>query len=85
MLKQSQFSHRGRSFEVRAETTDNEIKVRLFENDRPASPVSYSVTIETAFDAKMRSFPLNLVDGLMELAEDDVTSDRLVLFDPFAK
>jgi hypothetical protein len=80
MLKSSNFSHDGKVYEVRAATIDNEIKVRLFEKDQLASPVFYSVTIETAFDAKMRAFPLDLVDELMTLMEQDTTSGRLRLF-----
>lgn len=80
MLRTSQFSHNGRNFEVRSAALDNEIKVRLFENGKPASPIVYSITIETAFDAQMRAFPLNLVDGLMQLMEDDTITNRLALF-----
>jgi hypothetical protein len=77
MLKSFSFSHNGRDFEVRAATMDNEIKVCLFEKNRLASPVSYNVTVETAFDAKTRGFPLDLVDELMALMEQDTISGRL--------
>jgi hypothetical protein len=80
MLKSSNFSHNGKIYEIRAATIDNEIKVRLFERDQLASPVFYSVTIETAFDANMRAFPLDLVDKLMALMEQDTVSGRLRLF-----
>src|SRR5271170_7472548 len=80
MLKQSEFSHDGRMFEVRAEVFDNEVKVRLFENGQHASPAIYSVTIETVFDAKMRGFPMVLVGGLMQLVQDDTVEGRLTLF-----
>jgi hypothetical protein len=60
--------------------SDNEVKVRLFENGQLASPVTYSVTIETVFDAAMRAFPMDLVVGLMHLAQSDTTEGRLTLF-----
>jgi hypothetical protein len=34
------------------------------------------VTIETALDAKMRAFPLDLVDELIMLMEQDTVSGR---------
>lgn len=80
MLKSSKFSHAGKTYEIRAETLENEIKVRLFENDQLASPVTYCVTIETNFDAKMRGFSLDLMDELMELMQQDTVSGRLRLF-----
>jgi hypothetical protein len=80
MFKQSKFSHNGREFEVRAEASDNRIKVRLFENDKLASPAVYGVDIETVFDAQISGFPLNLVHGLMALIEDDTVEGRLFLF-----
>src|SRR5579872_6824864 len=78
-LKQTEFSHNGRKFEVRAGLSGNEIKVRVFENGERATAVVYSVTIETVFDAKMRGFSLNLADDLMTLAERDVVEGRVPL------
>jgi hypothetical protein len=80
MIKNSHFSHDGKAYEIRAEAAANEIRVRLFEGETLASPVSYGVTIETAFDAKMRGFSTNLVDDLMVLMEQDTVSGRLKLF-----
>ena len=80
MLKSTKFSHNGKTYEIRAASLENEIKVRLFENDRLASPVTYGVTIETNFDAKMRGFSLDLVDELIELMQQDAVSGRLRLF-----
>jgi len=55
------------------------VKVRLYENNKLASPLVYCVNIETAFDAKMQSFPLDLVDGLMDLMKAETVSGRLKL------
>lgn len=81
MLNQhAAFSHDGRNFEIRTETMNNEIKVRLFENEKLASPIAYCVAIETAFDAKTSGFPLDIAEELVQLLEHDVTSGRLRLY-----
>lgn len=80
MIKTTQFEHDGRTFEVRAEAMNNEIKVRLFEGVKLASPVSYGLTIETAFDGQMSGYPLGLVDGIMDLLEHEVVANQIVLF-----
>jgi hypothetical protein len=77
MIKKSAFEYEGRSLEVRAAALDNEFKVRVFEGDRPVTKAVYSVAIETAFDAKMSGFPLELVDALMSLAEQDVLDGKV--------
>jgi hypothetical protein len=79
-MKRTQFTHSGRDFEIRATPLDNEVKVRLFEGNKPASPIVYSVSIETAFDARMRGFALDLVDELMHLMEHDTRAGRLRLY-----
>jgi hypothetical protein len=80
MLKRTNFSHDGKTYEVRAATIDDEVKVRLFEEDKLASPVFYTVPAETAFDAKVRAFSFDLVEELMALMERDTISGRLRLF-----
>jgi hypothetical protein len=79
LLKASKFSHEGRGFEVRAVQLDNEIKVQLFEGEKPASSVVYSVPIETAFDGQPRGFPLENVDRLMQRVEEETKAGRLQL------
>jgi hypothetical protein len=82
MIKSTQFSHQKRTFEVRATVDANEVMVRVYENDKRATPAVYSVTIETAFDAQVSGFPLNVVDGLMQMAEEDVKEGRVPIFGP---
>jgi hypothetical protein len=82
MIKSADFSHQNRKLEVRAVVEDNEVKVRVFEDGEPATRVIYSITIETDFDAKVTGFPLNLVDELMRVAEDDVKEGRVPLIGP---
>jgi len=79
MLKNDKFTYKNKTYEVRAEVENNEARVRLYENDKRASPLVYCVNIETIFDAKMRSFPLDLVDGLMELVKAETVSGRLAV------
>ena len=79
MVKSSSFEHGGRALEVRAIAADNEFKVRVFENGQPVTNAIYSVAIETAFDATMSGFPLELVDNLMEQAKQDVLDGKVGL------
>jgi hypothetical protein len=80
MLKRTNFSYDGRTYEIRAATIDDEVKVRLFAEDKLASPVFYTVPVDTAFDAKVRAFSFDLVEELMALMERDTISGRLRLF-----
>lgn len=77
MIKTSHFSYKGRSLEVRAASFDNEWRVRVFENEKRATPVEYSVMIETAFDGKE-----SLIDRLIQIARDDVKEGRVPLVNP---
>jgi len=66
---------------VGAISEENKYKVRVYENGKPVTAAVYSVEIEAAFDAKMRGFPLELVDELMQIAKDDVIEGRIPLTD----
>ena len=79
MIKSITFEHKGHKLEARAEATENEIRVRVFENNMQATPAVYRVTIETAFDGKITGFPLNFVDALLETAREDVEEERMPL------
>lgn len=72
LLREVEFSFEGRNLAVRAVVEDNEVKVRVFDGQRRVTNIVYSVTVETAFDAALSGFPLNIVDDLMALAERDV-------------
>jgi len=65
--------------ETRAEMIDNQVRISVFEGDQAATSVIYSVSIESAFDAQTRGFPMNLLDGLMNLATDDIVKGRVPL------
>ena len=78
-ITKSEFEYDERKLEVRAFVADNEFKVRVFENDVPVTGIVYTVTIETAFDAKVSGFSRDLIDELMALAESDVKTGRVRL------
>jgi hypothetical protein len=77
MIKSITFEHKGHKLEARAEATENEIQVRVFENDKQTTPAVYRVTIETVFDRKITGFPLNFVDALLETAREDIEEERM--------
>lgn len=79
MLRKKSFSHNGRDLEVRAVIEENQVKVRVFDGNNLASPATYSIGIETAFDAVARGFRADVVDELMDQAQTDITNGIMPL------
>lgn len=70
--KPKKFTFHDRQLQIKAMFDSDAWKVRVYEGDTPATGVVYSVSHETAVDAKMQSVPLDLVYQLMGLAQADV-------------
>ena len=71
MHKATTFEHGGNIYEVRATSTLNGWKIRIFVEGIPANGFTYSVDLEVYQDAAMGGVPEDLVAGLMETAERD--------------
>jgi hypothetical protein len=71
MHKATTFEHGGKIYEVRATTTLNGWKVRIFVEGIPATGFTYSVDSEVYQDAVMGGVPEDFVVGLMETAARD--------------
>jgi hypothetical protein len=77
MTDSREFHFGSRSLSVRAAAFNGGWRVRVFEGDRPATDVVYTVTHENTTDASMAS--MHLVDELMTVAQDDVEEGRVRL------
>ena len=66
------FKFKGRTLEVRAFRGAVAVRVAVFEGDRQVIPLTYSVSYEDAADARMQKFSTDLIQSLMETAQDDV-------------
>lgn len=73
------FTFAGRSLVVKAAPVGDGWTVRVFEDDEPVHPLVYGVTYETITDAAAMSIPGDLVEQLMQLAQDDVEQGRVRL------
>lgn len=70
-MKKQSFTYDGRHLEVKAACDNGDWSVRVFENSQPANGAVYSVSDETARDAKATG--LDLVSDLMNTAQADFT------------
>jgi hypothetical protein len=77
----TKFSYKSRQFEVKAVPFEEGWKVRVFENGKPVTPAVYSVVHDTLVDANW-SMKIDLVDVLMQAAQDDVKRGRVPLMPP---
>lgn len=73
------FEIQGRKLEVRAFLKVDSVKVAVFEGDKQVIPFNYSVSYETAADASMQKFSINLIRSLMETAKTDVENGLVIL------
>jgi hypothetical protein len=71
------FHFGSRLLSVRAVAFNGGWRVRVFDGDRPATDVVYTVAHENTADASMAS--MQLVDGLMTVAQDDIEEGRVKL------
>ena len=78
-LKTVQFDHEGRRLEVRAEAIDYEIQVRMFENGTPVTAMLRHVPIPINFEGHLMPFPLDRLDALVEMAQEEVEKGRVPL------
>ena len=77
MTESRDFSFNGRHLSVRAAAFSEGWRIRVFEGDRAATAVVYTVTIENTADPAMAS--MHLVNELMTLAQSDVEEGRVRL------
>lgn len=68
-MKKQSFTYDGRQLEVKAVCANGVWSVRVFEKDHPANGAVYSVSEETAGEA--RASGLELVSDLMKTAQED--------------
>jgi hypothetical protein len=79
MYEDIAFQHNGRALKVRAAQDGDHWLVGVFEGGKRATPVTYTVTNEIWEDGKAEGSLGDLVKHLMELARDDVTTDKVPL------
>jgi hypothetical protein len=71
------FHFGSRLLSVRAVAFNEGWRVRVFDGDRPATDVVYTVAHDNTADASMAS--MHLVDELMTVAQDDIEEGRVKL------
>jgi hypothetical protein len=74
------FSFSIRSLVARAKRTRDGWEVRVYENARPATAVTYTVSYNTAIDAQMSGHS-DLVEHLLQVARDDLERGYVRLLD----
>jgi hypothetical protein len=67
-VRERDFEHEGRKFEIKAQPTEQGWEVRLFENMKMVANLDYAVSHEVATDAR----PWDLIGELMDCLERDV-------------
>jgi hypothetical protein len=77
MTDSRNFHFGNRTLSVRAAASNGGWRVRVFEGDRPATDVVYTVAHESTADAAMAS--MHLVNELMTVAQDDIEEGRVRL------
>ena len=78
-IEPRKFSHDGRELEVRAVPAQDGGTVRVYENGRVVTGVTYSVSYETQIDASLQGLPVDLLDDLMNVAQTDIEQGRVRL------
>lgn len=78
-IEPRKFSHDGRELEVRAVPAQDGWTVRVYENGRVVTGVTYSVSYETQIDASLQGLPVDLLDDLMNVAQTDIEQGRVRL------
>ena len=73
------FSFNNKTFEVRAVPFTDGWKVRVFQDNKQATSITYTVSHEDQMDAGFITREIHLVDGLMELVEHDVKNNIVKL------
>ena len=66
------FSHNNRQFRVKAFQENDGWRIRVYENDRPVTAITYRVAYETDQDAQMQGISVDLVDHMMDVAKSDI-------------
>ena len=69
------FQANGKQYEIRLAQNGNEIKVRAFQNSKPANVYSYSVTLEVTHDLKVLAGQ-DAIKELVRIAKDHVIQQR---------
>ena len=73
--RSKKFSHQNRTLEVKVEPASESWGVRVYENGKRVTNVTYSVSHETAVDA----LPTRVIDELMNLAKKDIKNGTVEL------
>jgi hypothetical protein len=72
MIKKRFFSHNGRRFEVRAECTDGDWSVRVYEDNHPAHQLTYSVSHDRLTPGFLDKISDEVVEQLMNIAQENI-------------
>ena len=75
IIRKDAFVHGGKEYEIRVFSIQNGFTVRVFRNNEPATPISYSATWDASVDLK--SHPcreVTAIGELMQIAKSDVCS-----------
>ena len=70
MTRKKSFQYDGRTLDVISEFKDGEWRVQVYEGDKPANQVGYTVSGLTDLDARIAK-DVDCVENLMEIAEQD--------------
>ena len=77
MMDHRDFQFAGRLLSVRAAAFSEGWRIRVYEGDRPATDVVYTVTHENSTDTSMAS--MHLLNELMTIAQGDIEEGRVRL------
>lgn len=76
MYDTRQFEHDGKEYEVRIASDGHTIRIRVFQNNKPANGYVYSVELLTQIGAKISGSIVDPVEDLIKTAITDVKSGQ---------
>jgi hypothetical protein len=77
MEKHRFFSHNGRTFEVRAERTDGDWSIRLYEDDHPAHQIIHSISHDRLTPGFLDKIPDHVVEQIMGIVQENIERDAV--------
>ena len=74
-MQVKKFLHNGKEYETRIISDGETIRIKVFQNGKPANGYSYSVRLDVAFDLK-QMIGIDGIKDLIDTAKNDVIVGR---------
>jgi hypothetical protein len=72
MIKNRFFMHNGRSLEVRAERTNGEWEIRVYDDNHPAHQIVYAVSHDRRTPGFFEEIPDQVIEQMMDVAQENI-------------